>query len=61
MQDHLLRVLQPGLPERVFQDGELLLRQGEQGTFMLCILEGQVDVTVKLQMQRDTLRCTMAF
>lgn len=52
-QDHLTGVLQPGLPEKVFQDGELLIRQGEQGTFMMYILEGQVEVTVKLQIPKD--------
>ena len=53
IQDHLTGVLQPGLPEKVFQDGELLIRQGEQGTFMMYILEGQVEVTVKLQIPKD--------
>ena len=64
MQDHLTGVLQPGLPERAFQDGELLIRQGEQGTFMMYILEGQVEVTVKLQIPRDggnNARCTSCF
>ncbi len=46
-------MLRPGLPERAFEDGELLLRQGEQGTFMMYILEGQVEVTVRLQIPRD--------
>lgn len=54
MQDHLTAVLRPGLPERAFEDGELLLRQGEQGTFMMYILEGQVEVTVRLQLHRDS-------
>ena len=53
MQDHLTGVLRPGLPERAYEDGELLLRQGEQGTFMMYILEGQVEVTVRLQIPRD--------
>lgn len=53
-QDHLTAVLRPGLPERAFEDGELLLRQGEQGTFMMYILEGQVEVTVRLQLHRDS-------
>ncbi len=53
LQDHLTGVLRPGLPERAFEDGELLLRQGEQGTFMMYILEGQVEVTVRLQIPRD--------
>ena len=53
MQDHLTAVLRPGLPERVYEDGELLLRQGEQGTFMMYILEGQVEVTVRLQLPRE--------
>lgn len=52
-QDHLTGVLRPGLPERGYEDGELLLRQGEQGTFMMYILEGQCEVTVRLQMPRD--------
>ncbi|DBB11245.1 hypothetical protein WJX82_004325 [Trebouxia sp. C0006] len=52
-QDHLTGVLRPGLPERAFEDGELLLRQGEQGTFMMYILEGQAEVTVRLQIPRD--------
>ena len=56
VQDHLLGLLGAGLPERLFQDGELLIRQGEQGTFMMCILEGQAEVTVKLQLPRDALR-----
>lgn len=55
-QDHLLGLLGPNCPERMFQDGELLIRQGEQGTFMMCILEGQAEVTVKLQLPRDALR-----
>ena len=46
-------MLRPGLPERAFEDGELLVRQGEQGTFMMYILEGQVEVTVRLQIPRD--------
>ena len=53
VQDHLTAVLRPGLPERVYEDGELLLRQGEQGTLMMYILEGQVEVTVRLQIPRD--------
>ena len=53
VQDHLTGVLRPGLPERGYEDGELLLRQGEQGTFMMYILEGQVEVTVRLQIPRD--------
>lgn len=52
-QDHLTGVLRLGLPERGYEDGELLLRQGEQGTFMMYILEGQCEVTVRLQMPRD--------
>ena len=59
-------MLRPGLPERAFEDGELLVRQGEQGTFMMYILEGQVEVTVRLQIPRDgsslrySLTCLLA-
>lgn len=54
MQDHLLHVLRPGLPERTFRDGEILLRQGEQGTHLMYILQGQVEVLVKLPPIRET-------
>ena len=56
LQDHLLEVLQPGLPERSYTDGELLLRQGEQGTFMLYIMQGKVEVTVRLAAPKDPTR-----
>ena len=52
LQDHLHEVLRPGLPERVYSDGETLIRQGEQSTYMLYISEGQVEVTVKLATPR---------
>ncbi|KAK9839649.1 hypothetical protein WJX81_003229 [Elliptochloris bilobata] len=47
-QDHLLEVLRPGLAERCYADGEALLRQGEHGTQLLYIVEGTVDVLLKL-------------
>ena len=56
MQDHLLEVLKPGLPERTFRDGEVLLRQGEQGTHLMYILQGQVEVLVKLPPIRESSR-----
>ncbi len=52
-QDHLLEVLRPGLAERAFADGDFLLRQGETGTQLLYILEGTVDVLLRLAPARD--------
>jgi hypothetical protein len=52
-QDHLLEVLRPGLAERAFVDGEFLLRQGETGTQLLYILEGTVDVLLRLAPARE--------
>ena len=57
-QDHLLDVLRPGLPDRTFRDGEILLRQGEQGTHLMYLLQGQVEVLVKLPPIRESSRCT---
>ena len=48
LQDHLLEVLKPGLQERSYQDQEYLIRQGEQGTYMLYIMQGQVEVLLRL-------------
>ena len=48
VQDHLLEVLKPGLQERSYQDQEYLIRQGEQGTYMLYIMQGQVEVLLRL-------------
>ncbi len=56
MQDHLLEVLRPGLAERVFSDGEYLIRQGDQGTHLLYILEGTVEVLLKLSNPRNDRR-----
>lgn len=53
VQDHLLDVLRPNLPERSFRDGDILLRQGEQGTHLMYLLQGQVEVLVKLQPLRE--------
>lgn len=55
-QDHLLEVLRPGLAERVFSDGEYLIRQGDQGTHLLYILEGSVEVLLKLSNPRNDRR-----
>ncbi|KAK9905511.1 hypothetical protein WJX75_001206 [Coccomyxa subellipsoidea] len=55
-QDHLLEVLRPGLAERVFSDGEYLIRQGDQGTHLLYILEGTVEVLLKLSNPRNDRR-----
>ena len=52
VQDHLLEVLRPGLAERAFSDGEYLIRQGDQGTHLLYILEGTADVLLKLSNPR---------
>lgn len=57
MQDHLLDVLRPDLPERSFRNGDILLRQGEQGTHLMYLLQGQVEVLVKLQPLRESGRC----
>ncbi|CAK0783136.1 hypothetical protein CVIRNUC_006332 [Coccomyxa viridis] len=51
-QDHLLEVLKPGLAERAFSDGEYLIRQGDQGTHLLYILEGSAEVFLKLSNPR---------
>lgn len=56
VQDHLLEVLRPGLAERVFSDGEYLIRQGDQGTHLLYILEGTVEVLLKLSNPRNDRR-----
>ena len=52
MQDHLLEVLKPGLAERAFSDGEYLIRQGDQGTHLLYIVEGSAEVLLKLSNPR---------
>eukprot|EP00884_Botryococcus_braunii_P004062 jgi/Botrbrau1/13657/Bobra.0292s0007.1 len=52
-QDHLLELLRPGLMEREYKDGEYLLRQGDQGTSLLYIVEGQVEVLLKLQPPKE--------
>lgn len=52
-QDHLLELLRPGLMEREYRDGDYLLRQGEQGTFLLYIVEGQVEVLLRLHPPKD--------
>ena len=54
LQDHLLDVLRPNLPERSFRNGDILLRQGEQGTHLMYLLSGQVEVLVKLQPLRES-------
>ena len=41
-------VLRPGLGERSYRDGEFLIRQGEQSTHLFYLLEGQVEVLLKL-------------
>lgn len=48
LQDYLSEVLAPNLAERVFSDGEYLLRQGDQGNHLLYIMEGTADVLLKL-------------
>ena len=52
-QDHLLEVLRPGLVERFYADGEALLRQGDHGTQLLYLLEGTVDVLLRLAPARE--------
>lgn len=52
----MLEVLRPGLAERVFSDGEYLIRQGDQGTHLLYILEGTVEVLLKLSNPRNDRR-----
>ena len=52
VQDHLLEVLKPGLAERIFSDGEYLIRQGDQGTNLLYIVEGSAEVLLKLSNPR---------
>lgn len=52
VQDHLLEVLKPGLAERAFSDGEYLIRQGDQGTHLLYIVEGSAEVLLKLSNPR---------
>ena len=61
MQDHLLEVLKPGLPEHTYWDGEVLLRQGDQGTHLMYILSGEVEVLVKLPPIRDTRYWSLAW
>jgi CRP-like cAMP-binding protein len=39
--------------EREYKDGEYLLRQSEQGTFLMYIVEGQVEVLLKLQPPKE--------
>ncbi len=41
-------MLAPNLAERVFGEGEYLLRQGDQGGHLLYIVEGSVEVLLKL-------------
>ena len=61
LQDHLLEVLKPGLAERAFSDGEYLIRQGDQGTHLLYILEGSAEVFLKLSNPRiaEHRRCLL--
>lgn len=54
LQDHLLDVLRPGLGERSYRDGDFLIRQGEQSTHLFYILEGQVEVLLKLAPSRES-------
>ncbi|KAK9823463.1 hypothetical protein WJX72_002919 [[Myrmecia] bisecta] len=53
-QDHLLEVLRPGLPERVFEEGQLLFRQGEHGTHLFYILEGACEVILRLHVRPES-------
>lgn len=48
-----MELLRPGLMEREYRDGDYLLRQGEQGTFLLYIVEGQVEVLLRLHPPKD--------
>ncbi len=57
LQDHLLEVLKPGLQERSYQDQEYLIRQGEQGTYMLYIMQGQVEVLLRLPSHTHRYPC----
>ncbi|KAK9800910.1 hypothetical protein WJX73_010144 [Symbiochloris irregularis] len=51
--DHLMEVIHSGLNERTYNDGEFLIRQGEQSTHLFYLLEGNVEVVIKLPPQRD--------
>jgi [calcium/calmodulin-dependent protein kinase] kinase len=33
--------------ERTFEEGSVIMRQGDQGTYLMYIVEGTVDVLVK--------------
>lgn len=46
-------VLRPGLGERTYREGEYLIRQGEQSTHLFYLLEGQVEVLLKLPPSRE--------
>ena len=58
MQDHLAEMLRPGLTVRTYQDGECLIRQGEQSTHLFYIDKGQVEVLLRLPPSRDTASST---
>ena len=63
MQDHMAEMLRPGLAVRTYQDGECLIRQGEQSTHLFYIDQGQVEVLLRLPPSRDQLpdrRCACA-
>ena len=53
MQDHLFEMLRPGLTVRTYQDGECLIRQGEQSTHLFYIDKGQVEVLLRLPPSRE--------
>ena len=53
VQDHMAEVLRPGLAVRTYQDGECLIRQGEQSTHLFYIDQGQVEVLLRLPPSRD--------
>ena len=46
-------MLRPGLVERCYADGEALLRQGDHGTQLLYLVEGTVDVLLRLAPARE--------
>ena len=51
-------MLRPGLTVRTYQDGECLIRQGEQSTHLFYIDKGQVEVLLRLPPSRDAASST---
>ena len=46
-------MLRPGLVEHCYADGEALVRQGDHGTHLLYLVEGTVDVLLRLAPARE--------